>query len=80
MTIETTSANELVAYLRNVPPTNALYADAQLFAQAPAEEQAELLGIAWKLKRSGIRNMGPMMTWEITFALARCAAKYPVKR
>lgn len=75
MSTNNTTPQAMREYLQTLRPTSDLYPDAQLFEQAPAAEQAELLDIAWKLRNDGMRNMGPSLAWEVTFALARLAAK-----
>jgi hypothetical protein len=61
--------------LAELPEGHALYPDAQLFAEATANEQAALLNQVLHLLGSGVRNLGPLLAWEITFGIARKAAK-----
>lgn len=70
-----TNPDGLRAFLADLPQTHALYPDAQLFAAAPADEQAALLNQALRLLGFGYRNLGILMAWETTFAIARLMAK-----
>ena len=67
------------AALLAVPVGHVLYPHAQLFAAAPAAEQAELLQAVVRLGNAGIRNLGALLAWEIVFAVARCAARQEVR-
>ena len=42
---------------------------------APADEQAALLNQVLRLLGFGYRNLGVLMAWETTFAIARLMAK-----
>ena len=65
-----TTHDGLRAFLADLPQTHALYPDAQLFAAAPADEQAALLNQVIRLLGFGYRNLGILMAWEITLACA----------